>query len=255
MDNFDLVIVSHEKDFNNIKFIVEFCEKNIGFESVHLILSERETYKDEYILRQKTNKMIYIHKESDVLKIEKNRLRHRPDWIYQMFLKMFQNVTLNDNFLIIEADCLILNKIEFFENQKTIFFLGRNQNWEPYFKFNNLFGFGRDFDHSFISEFMMYDKKIIREMLQKFKCDTVNDFLEICYDKIDGSCYPADYEFYGNYCMKYHKENFTTKPLNWSLYGRDKTESPKWSDDEIKNLINSNCDKDVISFHTWGFND
>ena len=29
--NYDILIVSHQKDFNKIKFIVENCEKNLKF--------------------------------------------------------------------------------------------------------------------------------------------------------------------------------------------------------------------------------
>ena len=34
MRNYDIVIVSHEKDFNNIKYIVEHCDKNLEFDSI-----------------------------------------------------------------------------------------------------------------------------------------------------------------------------------------------------------------------------
>jgi len=84
-----------------------------------------------------------------------------------MLLKMFQNVTKNDNFLIIESDCLILQNINFFVDDKTIFYLTRNQNHEPYFNFSKkIMNLDRSFLHSFISEFMMYEKKKINHMLK-----------------------------------------------------------------------------------------
>jgi hypothetical protein len=113
-NNYDIVIVSHEKDFNNIKFIVEYSEKNLNFDSIHLILSEREPFIDLELLRSITKKPVFLHNESDVLKVDKSRIKHRPNWIYQMCLKMFQNVTKNDNFLVVESDCLILKNISFF---------------------------------------------------------------------------------------------------------------------------------------------
>jgi hypothetical protein len=151
-------------------------------------------------LQSLTKRPVYKHLETDVLKIDKLRLRHRPNWIYQMMLKIFQNVTSNDNFLVIESDCVILKKLEFFNENKTIFYLGRDHYHQPYYTFNQrLLGIGREYDHSFISEFMMYDKKVIKELLNKKNCNSVEDFLEFLYHYVDSDCYPSDYDLYGNY--------------------------------------------------------
>ena len=254
MKNYDIVIVSHEKDFNNIKFIIEYSQKNLKFDSIHLILSERKVFTDLELVKTLTDKPIFLHMESDVLKIDKTRVNYRPNWIYQMMLKMFQNVTENDNFLIIESDCLILKKINFFENEKTYLYLCRDQNHTPYFNFNNLLGFGREYNHSFISEFMMYNKQIVKDMLSKSNCNNVNDFLEIVYNNTNNDCYPADYELYGNFCFKHHRDKIEVKHLNYNFFGRESRISPFWGDNEIINLINTNLDKEVISFHTWGEN-
>ena len=100
MKNYDIVIVSHEKDFNNIKFIVEYSQKNLKFDSIHLILSERKEFTDLELVKTLTDKPVFLHMESDVLKIDKTRINYRPNWIYQMMLKIFQNVTNNDDFFI-----------------------------------------------------------------------------------------------------------------------------------------------------------
>lgn len=252
MKNYDIVIVAHEKDFNNIKFIVEYSSICLEFDSIHLILSNREEYKDAELLSTLSNKPIYYHLENDVLSVDKSRISHRPNWIYQMLLKMFQNVTKNDNFLVIEADCVILNKLKFFNEDRTIFYLGRNHYHQQYYNFNNkLLGIGREYNHSFISEFMMYDKKIIREFLNKTKCNNIDDFLELIYLYVDDNTYPSDYDLYGNFYYSNYPNNFETKILNFDMSGRYDN---YWSNDEIKELINTHKDKDAISFHCWGYN-
>lgn len=251
MKNYDIVIVSHEKDFNNIKFIVEYSQKNLKFDSIHLILSERKEFTDLELLKTLTDKPVFLHLESNILKVDKSRINHRPNWIYQMLLKIFQNVTLNDDFLIIESDCLILKEINFFEEDKTTLYLCRDQNHTPYFNFNNLLGFGREYNHSFISEFMMYDKKVVKELLNKTNCKTVEDFLELIYLYIDSESYPSDYDLYGNFYYSNYPDKFETKLLNFDMSGRTKN---YWSDGEIKQLIETHQDKDAISFHCWGFN-
>jgi hypothetical protein len=255
MNNYDVVIVSHEKDFNNIKHIVKQCSINLEFDSIHLILSEREEYEDMELLSTITTKPIYKHLETDVLKIDKSRVNYRPNWIYQMLLKMLQNVTKNDNYLIIESDCLILKNIDFFEKNKTIFYLCRNQNHQPYFNFNKkILNLDISYPHSFISEFMMYDKKKINHLLKESNCENVTDFLEVIYTNVDSNCHPADYELYGNFCIKYYPNDYLIKTIDYNFYARESSVSPFWNDDEINNLIEINKDKSTISFHTWGEN-
>lgn len=251
MKKYDIVIVSHEKDFNNIKFIVEHSDKNLDFESIHLILSDRREYQDLDLIKSLTSRPIYVHSESNVLKVDKSKIMHRPSWIYQMLLKMFQDVSECDNYLIIESDCVILKPLEFFSDDRVNFYLCRDQFHDQYFNFNRLLGFGREFNHSFISEFMMYDKKIIKDMLLRLGCDSVDDFLEIVYKNVNSNCYPADYELYGNYCVKYHSEKINIKRASFDFYGREARVYPYWMDFEIKNIIANCSNLDVVSFHTW----
>jgi hypothetical protein len=252
MRTYDIVIVSHEKDFNNIKYIVEHCNKNLTFDSIHLIITDRVPYNDLELLQTLTESPIHIHLENDVLKIDKSRLSHRPNWIYQMLLKIFQDVTINDDFLVIESDCIILNKLNFFNGNKTIFYLGRDHHHQEYYNFNKkLLGIGREYNHSFISEFMMYNKKVIKELLSKAKCNSVADFLELIYLYVNTDCYPSDYDLYGNFYYSNYPDNFETKVLNFNMSGQyDKY----WSDEEIKQLIQTHQGKDSISFHCWGLN-
>jgi hypothetical protein len=255
MNSYDIVIVSHEKDFNNIKHIIKYSQENLNFDSIHLILSEREEYREFEMIKSITPKPIFLHKESDVIKIDKEKISFRPNWIYQMLLKMFQNVTKNDNFLIIESDCLILKPLEFFDGNKTIFYLGRDYPNEPYFNFNkSILNIGREYDHSFICEFMMYDKKIIKDLLKRTNCGSVDDFIEIIYKTVNDDCYPADYELYGNFVYKFHNENFAVKKLNYHMTGRDGRHNPFWSEAEINMLVDIHKDMDAISFHIWGLN-
>ena len=255
MKKYDIVIVSHEKDFGTIKHIVKYANENLSFDSVHLIVSEREPFNGLELLQTLTDKPIVLHNESDVLKIDKSKIKVRPNWIYQMLLKMFQNVTKNDNFLVIESDCVIIKPLEFFDGDKTIFYLGLEQYHQPYFNFNDkIMGIGREYNHSFICEFMMYDKKIIKDLLQKTNCGDVNDFLELVYLHTGDGCYMADYELYGNFVYKFHSEKFKTENLNYNFAGRFFYEAPFWTDLEIDTLIDKNKDKDLVMFHTWGLN-
>lgn len=246
---YDIVIVSHNKDFNKIKYVVEYAEKNLSdFESIHLILTSK-TIDEIDLIKSKTSREIFVHYEQDVLQLDFEKVNYRPNWIYQILLKMFQDVTKNDNFLILESDGIVNTKLSFFENEKTILYLGLAHSYHsPYFKFNDMVNIKKKYPHSLISEVMMYDKKIIKEMLNNCGCESREDFIEkYIYNNMTNTCYPADYEMYGNYLFNYHPDEILFKNYNYSLNGLHR----ELSDFEIQDIINHSKKYDYISFHTW----
>ena len=246
--NYDIVIVAHEKDFHKLKYCVKYVCKNLIFDEIHIILSEKEEYKEKSILYN-FYKSIYYHKETDVLKIDKDQIKFRPNWIYQMFLKMFQNVTKNENFLVIESDAIVNSKLNFLENNKTIFHLGIDQNDEHYYNFNKqMLNIGREYNYSFISELMMYNKNVVRDMILKSNCLNVQEFIQKSYNIISKECYPADYELYGNFFYKYYLNNFSTNTITTSQ--NRKYGGKIYTEDEIYYLINNNKHCDIITHHS-----
>jgi hypothetical protein len=93
---------------------------------------------------------------------------------------------------------------------------------------------------------MVFDKRKIREFLSK-KNITIDLFLEKSNNIIDKNCYISEFEFYGNMIFKYYNDSYNIKNLNTLLSGKHS----KWEDYEIENLINSNKNFDIISYHTW----
>jgi hypothetical protein len=250
--NYDILIVSHQKDFNKIKFIVENCEKNLKFNNYYLILNNKNEFKDLEKIKLLTNKNINIFDEKEVFKLDFTKIKHRPNWIYQMMLKFFQNVTELDNYLIIESDTIINTSLDFFKDNKTIFYLGNNQHHQPYFNFNkNVIGIDKKINYSFISEIMMYDKKNINKLLEYVNCKNKEEFFDIIYKTVNENSYPADYELYGNFCLTVNPENFIFKNIKVSLNGKELKNEGNYTDEEINNLIENNKTFDVISFHTW----
>lgn len=245
---YDIVIVSHDKDFNKIKYVVEYANKNLtDFESIHLILTDKE-YLELDLLKSKTDKPIFVHKEQDVIKLNLSNVCYRPGWVYQILLKMFQNVTKNDNYLVLESDGIINKELLFFKDNKTVLYLGKDQYHIPYFNYNNLLNIKKRYPYSLISEVMMYDKNIIKKFLEHCNCQDVNDFIEkYIYNNLSNTCYPADYELYGNFLYNFYPENIIFEKFNYSLNGLHRN----FNDSEIDSVINANKMYDYISFHTW----
>lgn len=247
---YDIVIVSHDKDFNKIKYVVEHAEKNLDdFDSIHLILVDKP-FDELDIVRSKTIKPVYVHKEQDVLPLDFSKVHYRPNWIYQILLKMFQNVTENDNFLILESDGIVNKKLEFFQDGKTIFYLGLNHPvHQPYFNYNNLLNIRNKYHHSLISEVMMYDKKYIKELLKNCGCENRENFIDkYIYNNLSNSCYPADYEMYGNFMYNFHSDKIKFIHYKYFLHGNYNS---TFSNETIEKVINEYKNYDYISFHTW----
>jgi hypothetical protein len=247
---YDIVIVSHDKDFNKLKYVIEYANKNLtDFEAFYLILRNSDKYDEINILKEKTDKPIFIYDENDVLKIDLTKIKFRPTWIYQMMLKMFQDITKNDKFLIMESDGIINKRFKFFgKDGGTIYYLGRNQYHKPYFNFNKLLNIPERYDHSFISEFMMYDKNMIKKLLEHVKCVDKFEFIDkFIYNNINENCYPADYELYGNFLFNFYNEKMYVEKYTYQLNGSNNI----INDDKIEYLIKKYRNYNYISFHTW----
>lgn len=234
--------------------------------------------KDEHKLRFCVESLKYLNPQPDnifvvgefyertVLNLNKNAATNfrRPAWIYQQFLKLFQDETVNDQYLVVDSDLILLKQLDLFnEDGKPYFFLGIDQFHKPYFNYSEeVFGFGREYNHSFISEIMMMNKNLTLTMLKDAvstnKYHTLEQNIENLYrytcERAREDWIPADYELYGNYVEKYFKTYYDKKHFKTSLAGKhgSKDFNP-WTEDEIKAEIErvSKLDYDALTVHTW----
>lgn len=84
---FDILILAKKEDFNKIKFLLDSVKNNItGYDGIYVISNE------PFIMDGVIN-----YTDEMVLDISyKDKIRYRPNWIFQQFLKLFQNITKND---------------------------------------------------------------------------------------------------------------------------------------------------------------
>jgi hypothetical protein len=235
---FDIVILSKKSDFNKLKFLINSIEDNIsGYDDIYIISPEKIDIDG-----------IINYTDFEVIdEVYKKTLSYRPGWIFQQYIKLLQDVTKNDYYLVIDSDVYINNKIDIFTDGKPNFFLGRDQYHEQYFRYLNYFNINKNLNHSFISEIMLFDKRLINNFLKMKNMDR-NSFLSTSNGIINNSCYISEFEFYGNMVLQYYKDQYSFKEIKTELNGKH----GEWSDVEIENLINSNKNLDIISYHTWG---
>jgi len=249
MQPFDIFIASCQKDFIKLPFVVKSITENIkGFENIYIVTPEKISIKSKYPIITFTDKEVLPNVNPMLWKF-------RPNWIYQQFIKLFQNVTKNEYYLTVDSDVIINRPLSFFENNKPVWYMGFEQNEAPYYRFQEIMlGYGRVYNHTFLADMNFMNKRITNEILSKFNY-SLDSFITKSYDVVDVSCHPSEADIFGNFVMKYYPSMYILKNLKQDTYGKHINNSNQivWSKEEIEKIINDKkrLDVDVHSLHSW----
>jgi hypothetical protein len=242
----DVVICAGPKDYNKVKYTISQAKKHIKDNIEKFYVISPDKIDDLINLKNVEN-----HLDDDVLKINRSKIKHRPHWISQQFIKMLQQVSKSDYYVILDSDAILVNDISFFEGNKKILYKARNQNHSPYFRFSQkLMGFGREYPHSLMCEVLLYDRKVCKHILERFDGDP-NKFIDKSIEIITSNCYPADHEFHANYSWKHFRDEYVIRNINQKHH--EKHNDGVWTDTEIQNMINKFTGKniDMFTIHTY----
>lgn len=295
---YDIFIAAAPKDFNKLKYLFKSIDENLtGFEDIHISVPDKEQflYMDKDWARREgylllfLNHNIYLHSDKEILDIDMSKCKYRPNWIYQQYLKMFQNVTKNDLYLTIDSDVIFNRSMSMFTilnviddpstvingfgipksikpERKRILWAGWQQNNRPYFEFQEkMLNLPREYNGTFISDINFMSKNIIDEMMSKNNY-TIDSFIEKSFEIITGNenssrnplpdaCYPAEPEIWGQYAIKYHGDKYAYKQAKTKAIGRvaKSLDDIVWTDADIEQKIMQmkSTDLDFYSLHSW----
>ena len=243
----DMIIPAAPKDYNKLPYVIGAACQFIEIETIHVIVPNTNDIGYSW-------DNVIFHNDDEILPYDRSRLQWRPNWVFQQLLKMFQEVTQHDWFLVMDADIFAARPIPLWtEKGKPILYLGRDQRHGPYFSFNErILGFGKVHPWSFLSECTLYNKGLVREMLAH--CGLTRDeFWERLLEITTVVCCPADAELYGSYVTHEHPDLYEIRHLNATLGGRY---GGLWSDEEIEaelKRVQASCGGvHLISLHSWG---
>lgn len=258
---YDILIPALPKDFHKLKYLLRSIHANLtGWEVIHFVtprknIEELLIHCDELPVRR------YIrHADEDMVDFDPTRCSHRPNWVRQQYIKLFQTVT-SDLYLTIDADAVFLKPLPMYaEDGRRILWMGWEQNHRPYFAFQErMLGLPREYPHTFVNDMNFIDRRIVREMLSGAGYDSAQAFIEASYDVIEREkCYPGEPEIWGQYVMKHHPDRYL--PLQCktlAITPKETSHMPEgtslWSDDEIEAAIRQYgaTDLQMIMFHDW----
>lgn len=246
----ELVIPCAPKDEIKLSAVLASVDANLTeISAAHIITPNGVTVNNRYSFP------VYLHADRDVVDFNPQCFRFRPTWVYQQFLKLFQDVTTTDWFLVMDADRFLNRPRSLFEDDKPMMFLSsRDQFYDFYFDYSQkMIGVGKVYTHSFLSECTLYNKTLIHEMLSASGLDKFG-FLSKSAEIIDATCCIGDAELYGNFVWSRYPELYKPLVLHDEIRGKYPEAHGEWSVPEIDRYVEEmrqRGDIDIFSAHSW----
>ena len=201
---YDILILAAKKDFINLTYLYNSITAHLyNYNKIYCICPE---------LPQFLLPGVEYRLERQVLDINVSEIKYRSTWVYQQYLKLLQNITV-DKYLVIDADLVINKDLEIFTNERPNFLLSNKTINKPFFEYSKkLFNIDVCYNYSFVSEIMLFDRELIDKLLRsKFK--TNNDFIVNSNNIITTTCFPSEYELYGSYVRSNYRTLYGYKPI------------------------------------------
>ena len=182
----------------------------------------------------------------------------RAGWYFQQFLKMAvcDLPELSEHYLIWDSDTIMLQPIQFFSPEGTVFIKSKLDIHDPYFAtYRNLLKKGPEVDFSFIAEHFMVKKEFMKELISAIADQPPSDqsWAWKIMNAIDQAHLShagfSEYETYGNFVSSHYPESLTCRPLpSWRFGSTDFGLSPNKYD-----LFSLSRRYSYVSFETWTY--
>ena len=171
----DIVICVAYKNCFFLKKNILFINKNLSPDNIYVIINRSNFSLLEGIADNvkplDENKLVDGLNFSAVRNVLKAHLGiNLVGWYFQQFLKMGFALTsfAKEDYLVWDADTVPLNHLAFKDNPGHYLFMPKTEHHEPYFStIDKLFDAPKKADYSFISEHMIFNVKIMRELIAK----------------------------------------------------------------------------------------
>lgn len=228
----DIVICLAAKDYRIVKKVIRGCREYLQESSDSIFVITNKSNNFFFSEKWKMNNHVVLVDEDTLvegLSFESVKMmleRHfrvgthiYPGWYLQQFLKMGFALSsyAKDEYLVWDSDTIPLHKLTYKKGDKYLFTV-KTENHQPYFyTLQNLLGFGKLYDRSFIAEHMPISTHVMRELVDNILHSHVEGktWFEKIINATSGSDEQAfsEFETYGNYCVNNYPGLFETRPL------------------------------------------
>jgi len=154
---------------------------------------------------------------------QQGRTHTKVGWYFQQFLKIgfsCSQFCTTDYYLSWDADTIPLRKIDLFDKDGHPYFTMKSEYHKPYFDtMERILSMGKTNPSSYIAEHMMFNKKIVCELISKIMESDVKG--DTWFEKILNSLVPeeispfsfSEFETYGTYCYTFHPQLYKERHL------------------------------------------
>lgn len=261
MDKIDILIPVIEKDLEVLPCVIDSARKQIRHKIGDIMIVAPETNKIKRLSLLKNCKFI---NENTVLPITKKDINYSPKrrniqvdrsgWLFQQLLKLSgDTLSSQESFLVLDADTVLIRPHIFERDGKSVFFY-RKLYYKPYFEtYKRLLGEdaeGPIQSKFFVSHYMFFKRKRLQELKKLIETKHDTDWYLAILNSMNKDQWDSfsEYETYGNFMMKNHRNEIILKPRRNLSSKRSSMEyftEPKLKELATKNMIRS------ISFHSW----
>ncbi len=231
--NFDCFICCAKKDEPVLNLCIDSLKNITNFTGTVYVCSN-------FDVREKLPGVVYIrdediHLPGPCVKV----LRYGKGWLKQQLFKLLQPFTDNV-FLVIDADT-ILNKpltIRYGE-----FLISVGIEYPVFRKVIEHMGLDPAPGINYISEIMLFDRRIIQELISTLFGST-QGLIEFVERETSDYWVFSEFETYGHYVAKYYPHLHSIRKIN-----SFQVEQAEFKPEEIATILNSHPEADVISCH------
>lgn len=250
MPKFDIFLCAAFKDYQKLPYVLQSITECLhGYQNIYLCTPCKYAGPE---LRFP----VHYRTDLETLPARPRTWRHRSSWVYQQFIKLFQNQTENDYYFVLDCDTIINKPLQLFDNNKPIWrYFEAPQHNPPYYEFNHaMFNDSFDCSHTWLSDMGLYSKTLINSMLEHYGY-SVDTFLAKSYQVIHKTRYPSEADIFMGYMNKYHPNHYIIKQIKNkcdAIEGKNPFAN-LWSKEMIEDHIKKMkaTDYETFAIHSW----
>lgn len=240
---YDVLIPFHKKDELILPYCVASLKQNAtGLGKIFIVSAEDpEEEGCEWI-----SETAFPFTKEDVLSFIP--FPSRTGWYFQQLLKLsaFDVIkTEKPYILIFDSDCIMKKPVSFFEDGHPLFAKGLSEYNEPYFVHINKIipGLRRQIvDVTGVTHHCLFSREILDEILRAIERIHGIPWWQALLVNVSPDAYFAgmsEYELYFNYCLAFHPDRYTLRPLQMEC-------AQIFADFQKSSA-------DIVALHEWGF--
>lgn len=210
----DIIIPAIEKDIDTLPYVVEAARKHIKHPIDKIFIVAPITIK----LKELSSKLncVFIDEKS-VLGYNKSVINYnfngsdRSGWLFQQLLKLCSDkISSKSHFLILDADTIFIRSKKFEHKNKIILDFSDEYHSPYYTTYEKLTGLQHNFPVSFVSHYMLFEAKKLKELRQLIEKHNNCDWDKAIIGTADNnqlSCF-SEYETYANFVLQKYKSEY-----------------------------------------------